>query len=59
MVKDLPNQSKKKKKKEPITKRDTKSITDVNKNTKEETGMVRYSCELNLSAIDWSPLEVM
>ena len=58
MVKDLPNQSKKKKKKEPITKRDTKSITDVNKNTKEETGMV-HSLQLNLSALDWSPLEVI
>ena len=38
VVKDLPNQSKKKKKKEPITRRDTKSVTDVNKSTKEDTG---------------------
>ena len=40
VVNNLPNQSKKKKKKEPITRRDTKSVTDVNKSTKEETGMV-------------------
>ena len=39
VVKDLPNQSKKKKKKEPITRRDAKSVTDVNKSTKEDTGM--------------------
>ena len=36
-MKDLQNYSKKKKKKEPITKRE-KSVTDVNKSTKQETG---------------------
>ena len=49
VVKDLPNQSKKKKKKEPITRRDTKSVTDVNKNTKEDTGMFNKSCRVMLS----------
>merc|ERR1719209_2538384 len=34
---ELPKQFKKKKKKEPITKRYSKSITDVNKSTNEET----------------------
>ena len=37
-MKDLQNHSKKKKKKEPITKRESKSVTDVNKSTKQETG---------------------
>jgi len=37
IMKDLQNHSKKKKKKEPITKRESKSITDVNKSTKQET----------------------
>ena len=32
-MKDLQNHSKKKKKKEPITKRESKSVTDVNKGT--------------------------
>jgi len=36
IMKDLQNHSKKKKKKEPITKRE-KSVTDVNKSTKQET----------------------
>merc|ERR1712168_666859 len=37
IMKDLQNHSKKKKKKEPITKRESKSVTDVNKSTKQET----------------------
>ena len=47
-MKDLQNHSKKKKKKEPITKRETKSVTDVNESTKQETGNVSFTMSKNL-----------